>query len=216
MNRDFWQLESLRYTESHFRLEKCAKIINSLSKNRGCDLLDVGCGPATIAKLLQKNIHYYGIDLVIHAPAPNLLEMDIRQNEIGFNGRMFDIVFMQGVFEYLGDHQHKKLGEIHHVLKQGGKFIVTYVNFSHFRSLLLDNSMYNNIQPIEVFKSDLESFFIIDKSFPTSYNWNRTEPKRGWLKKIQMPLHVRLPVLSTYLAVEYVYICSPRNEEGLD
>lgn len=210
--RDFWLKEKLRWSEPHFRLKKCARIVNALSRGRNCDLLDVGCGPATLALLLEKNINYFGIDLAIPVPAPNLLEMDITANEIKFGTKVFDIVVMQGIFEYLGAFQCAKFAEVQRILKRDGRFVVSYLNFNHVRPVGEDKlTIYNNIQPVEDFKRDLESFLCIDKWFATSHNWYRSEPRREWLRKIQMPLEIRIPKLSRWLAVEYFFICSLRR-----
>jgi predicted TPR repeat methyltransferase len=127
--RDFWTEENLRYSQPHFRLEKCARIVNTLSRGKECDLLDVGCGPATLARLLRKNINYHGIDIAIHTPASNLIEADLVENEIAFKGKSFDIIVAAGFFEYLGDLQDCKLLEIAHILKQHGTFIASCHQF---------------------------------------------------------------------------------------
>ena len=62
-SRDFWRQENLTYTKPHFRLEKSARLVNSLAAGKACDLLDVGCGPAALMQLLQPNIRYHGIDI---------------------------------------------------------------------------------------------------------------------------------------------------------
>lgn len=215
LGRDFWLEESRRYSEVHFRLEKCARILNTLSRGKSCDLLDVGCGPATLAKRLHKNINYFGIDMAIHNPAPNLLEMDITENEIKFENKTFDLIVMQGVVEYLGDFQCKKFAEIKLILKCNGKFIVTYEKFSHWKSELFDkHSIYNNMQPIEDLKNDLGSFFQIEKFFTSSHNWYRSEPRRKWLYKVQMPLRIHIPIISRLLAVEYFFVCSLKQGIG--
>src|SRR5262245_7199315 len=74
--RDFWSEENLKFTQPHFRLRKAARIINKMARGNECDLLDVGCGPATLMKLLDENIHYYGMDIAIQEPAQNLIEAD--------------------------------------------------------------------------------------------------------------------------------------------
>jgi len=129
--RDFWATENLKYVRPHFRLAKAARIVNRLARGEECELLDVGCGPATLAGLLDKNIDYYGIDIAIHEPAPNLRQMDFLAGPIQFDEKQFDIVVAQGVFEYVGRFQAQKLTEIKQVVKHGGTFIVSYVNFDH-------------------------------------------------------------------------------------
>ena len=103
--RDFWSKENLKFVKSHFRMERAARIINAMAKGKESDLLDVGCGPATLMHFLDRNIHYYGIDIAIHEPAPNLIEADFLETPIKFGDRLFDIVLAQGVFEYVGAFQ---------------------------------------------------------------------------------------------------------------
>lgn len=208
--KDFWRKENLRYSQVHFRLEKCARIVNKLADGRECDLLDIGCGPATLAKLLEENIHYYGMDIAIQDPAPNLVEMDLAQNEIRFGTRTFDIAVVGGVFEYLGSLQRRKLAEIHVILNPNGKFVVTFLNFNHINDKRYDDSVYNNIQSIQEFKRDLEDFFHVDSWFTCSLNWHRSQPSREFLRKIEMPLAFNIPILSHLLAVDYLFICSQK------
>src|SRR5579862_1918223 len=121
--RDFWADENLKYTEPHFRLEKSSHILNRIARGKECDLLDVGCGPATLMRLLDKNIHYHGIDIAIHNPAPNLIESDFLGNPIRFGNKKFDIILAQGVFEYVGAFQAQKFSEIKQSLKPDGIFM---------------------------------------------------------------------------------------------
>jgi SAM-dependent methyltransferase len=205
-DRLWWQEENLKYSQPHYRLVKCARIANALSKGRECDLLDIGCGPATLSKLLNKNIHYVGIDLAIHDRFSNLMEMDLIENEINFQNMVFDLVVAQGFFEYAGDSQKKKFSEIKGILKSNGRFIATYVNFSHLHRQVYP--MYNNIMPLNDFIRELSSFFRIERCFPTSHNWIGTAPRRAWLKKIQMRLDIEIPFVSRLLGVEYFFICA--------
>lgn len=207
--RDFWAKENLSYVEPHFRLAKAARIVNQLAQGREFDLLDVGCGPATIAKLLERNIHYYGIDIAIHKPAPNLLQSDFAKSPIAFGGRRFDLIVAQGVFEYMGTVQAEKFREIADLLNEGGRFLVSYVNFNHrdwhkYRP-------YNNIQSFGDFRNSLEQFFTIDRFFPTSQRWCHEEPKTPMMKAIQMHINLNLRIISRIFAVEYFFICSRRT-----
>ena len=85
--RDFWSQENLKFTRPHFRLQRSAAIVNKLGRGKERDLLDVGCGPGALAKLLDSNIHYYGIDIAIQEPAPNLIEADLLQGPIKFDDK---------------------------------------------------------------------------------------------------------------------------------
>ncbi len=206
LKKDFWIEENQRYGRPYFRLEKCARIVNSIAQGRQCDLLDIGCGPATLSTLLEKNIHYYGIDIAIHHPAPYLKEMDLAESEIRFEDKKFDLIVAAGFFEYMGKYQNHKFAEIRNLLKPGGTFIVTYSNFEHIHSLK-DYPPFNNVQPIRDFSKELSKYFHIRRSFGASFNWQFSEPRRSLLKAIQMPVMVNLPVLSSKFAINYFFIC---------
>jgi SAM-dependent methyltransferase len=207
--REFWSEENLKYSPPHFRLVKSAMLINELAGKAECNLLDVGCGPATLASLLSPNVHYYGIDIAIQHAAGNLLEVDILERPIKFGDQKFDVVVAQGLFEYLGQHQRAKLFDISQVLEPTGTFLTSYVNFDHRRPNFY--SPYSNIVPISEFRRDLNEHFVIERILPTSHNWRHNEPNRRVIRSINMHLNVRVPLITSKLAVEFFFICSPRS-----
>ena len=209
--KDFWIEENLKYVKPHFRLEKSARIVNKIAQGRECDLLDVGCGPATLMHLVDRNVHYYGMDIAIHNPAPNLVELDFVDVPIKFDDRHFDIVVAQGVFEYTGNVQSQKFAEIADLLTKDGIFIVSFVNFSHRKREIY--GPYNNIQSFADFRQSLTQYFEIDRFFPASHNWNHSEPGRKFMKAAQMRMNINIPVISPALGVEYFVICSPRGSK---
>jgi cyclopropane fatty-acyl-phospholipid synthase-like methyltransferase len=192
-------------------MEKAARIIGKLTAGKECTLLDIGCGGATLMRLLPPNVEYYGIDIAIPNPAPNLLEADILQAPISFAGKSFDIITAQGIFEYLGDHQQEKFAEIAGLLNPGGKFLVTYWNFSHRK--LYVHEYFSHVQSVESFREGLEQYFEIDQFFPASHNWRHGSPHKPLGKVINKPMSFRIPFISSRLAVEYFFICSPRSSE---
>ncbi len=204
--RDFWGKENLKFVEPHYRLRKCAQIINRIARGKECDLLDVGCGPATLARLLRGNIHYHGIDIAIHDPAPNLLEADFLETPIGFHDKQFDIVVAQGVFEYVGDFQSRKFAEIARILVRNGFFISSYVNFGHRKRKIYPVS--SNVQPIDEFRKDLTRHFAVRRFFPTAHNWNHGEPNNRLVQIASMRMNMNVPFVSPMLAAEYFFICS--------
>jgi SAM-dependent methyltransferase len=206
--REFWAEENKKHIPAHYRLQKSARIVNAIAGRRHCDLLDVGCGPATLMKLLRPNISYYGIDIAIHEPAPNLLEADILDRPIEFGGRKFDLVTALGVFEYVGARQAEKLSEIGALLGESGRFVVTYTNFGHRDRRIFE--AFSNVRPFDDFRRSLARYFTIDRYFPTSYNWHGGQPSRALLKAANMRVSANLPVLGPRLAVEYFVICSRR------
>ncbi len=204
--RDFWSAENLKFTTPHYRLRKAARIVNNIAGDRACELLDVGCGPATLKTVLCPNIGYYGIDIAIHEPAPYLLEYDFLEAPISFHDKRFDIVLAQGVFEYVGIFQDQKFAEISSLLKDDGRFVVSYINFDHrARSIYWP---YSNMQSLSAFRRSLSAHFKIERYFPVAHNWHHSQPGKRLLQTVQLPMTVNVPVLSPILAVEYFYICA--------
>jgi SAM-dependent methyltransferase len=206
--RDFWVEENQKHVPAHYRLQKSARIINAIAGRKECDLLDVGCGPATLMRLLQPNIHYYGIDIAIHEPAPNLIEADILKEPIRFAEKRFDIVAALGLFEYVGACQDQKFSEIAQLLGEHGRFVLTYTNFGHRDRRIFE--AFSNVQPLDDFRRSLARHFAIDRYFPTSYNWHGGQPVRPLLKATNMHVKANIPLVGPRLAVEYFFICSRR------
>lgn len=210
MKRDHWISSTDFYKQPYLRLEKCARIVNRLAGEREVDLLDIGCGPATLSTLLRRNIHYHGIDIAIHEPGVDFIEMDVTREEIKFRDRRFDLIVAAGLFEYLGEFQRQKLLEIQGLLKDNGRFITTYTNFSHIRPPRQE-PVYNNVMTISEFRSDLESFFSVDRYFPSSHNWIRREPSRRSLYRLNMMVSTPIPFVTPRFANNYFFLCSPRT-----
>jgi SAM-dependent methyltransferase len=206
--REFWIKENRKHVPAHYRLKKSARLVNTLAGHQACDLLDVGCGPATLMQLLRPNIHYYGIDIAIHDPAPNLIESDILAKPIRFADQRFDIVTALGLFEYIGASQDQKFNEIAELLGERGRFVLTYTNFGHRDKHIFE--AFSNVQPFDEFRRSLARHFTIDRYFPTSYNWYGGQPARTVLKAANMHVRANIPLVGTKLAVEYFLICSRR------
>lgn len=205
-DRDFWSEEHQKFVEPHFRLQKSARLINKMASSGPCNLLDVGCARAALQPLLKPNIDYFGIDIAIAAPARNLKEIDLLDSPIEFDGRRFDFVIAQGLFEYLAGRQDEKFCEIAQILSPTGHFIVTYENFDHRRPS--HYWAYSNVQSPAAFRSSLESEFVVERQVPTSLNWTHSQPVRPLVKKMNMVLTPPFPFATRKLAVEYFYVCS--------
>ena len=206
--KDFWSKENLEYSRPHYRLEKSARIVNRIARGRRCTLLDVGCGGAALRPLIRPNIEYYGIDIAIHDPAPNLIEADILEAPIPFAAKRFDIVIAQGVFEYVGDFQAWVFSEIARVLNDSGVFIGSYVNFDHHDRYI--HWPYSNVQSFDEFHRALAQHFQIRRVFPTSLNWRHSEPRRKLSQAVNMHINANVPLVGRALAVEYFFVCSPQ------
>jgi cyclopropane fatty-acyl-phospholipid synthase-like methyltransferase len=210
--REFWIQENQKHIPAHYRLHKLARIITKVAGGRNTDLLDVGCGPATLMKLLPDNIGYYGIDIAIHNAAPNLLEADIVETPIRFGSKRFQIVVAQGLFEYLGDAQSSKFTDVSSILDGGGVFLVTFTNFGHRNAQAYE--FFNNIQSVEEFSRSLSVHFKITKAFPISHTWRGGQPTRALVKSANMRMNINIPYVSPRLAVEYGFLCSRADASG--
>jgi cyclopropane fatty-acyl-phospholipid synthase-like methyltransferase len=208
LKKDYWLVSSDLYKRRYLRLEKCARIVDRLAGGREVDLLDIGCGPATLGTLVRPNVHYHGIDQALQEPSPNLIEMDLTQEQIRFRDQRFDLVVAGGLFEYLGEFHQQKLREIRALLKDDGKFIVTYTNFAHPRPPRHGEPTYNNVMSIPEFRASLERLFKVDRYFPSSHNWVRGEPRRRWLYALNMMFSIHVPLFSDRFANNYFFICS--------
>jgi SAM-dependent methyltransferase len=207
--KDYWIVENLKYSEPSFRLFKCARMINQLAKGIECSLLDVGCGPGALRSVLAPNISYYGVDIAIHQPAEYLREVDIAHEKIAFDNMRFDFVTAMGFFEYMGGKQKVKFEEIRAVLKDDGKFILSYVNFDFYRRKIWPN--YNNIQSITKMRKSLNEVFRVERCFPASHHWRQKQPGRYSLRALQMHVNYNIPLVSPLFAVEYFFVCSRKE-----
>lgn len=205
---DFWIKENQKHVPAHYRLQKSARIINAIAGQQECDLLDIGCGPATLARLLRPNIGYHGIDIAIHEPAPNLIESDILDKPIRFADKRFDIVAALGLFEYTGAFQDQKFSEIAQIMNERGRLVLTYTNFGHRDKHIFE--VFSNVRPFDDFRQSLARHFTVDRYFPTAYNWHGGQPARALLKAANMRVRANIPVIGPRLAVEYFFICSRR------
>jgi SAM-dependent methyltransferase len=208
--KDFWSKENLKFSEPWYRIQKSGRLITRLAGGRQCSLLDIGCGPAALMHVLPPNVHYYGIDIAIQEPAPNLMESDILKNPITFGDKRFDFIIAQGVFEYLGKSQSQKFAEIAEILNDDGTFIVSYTNFRHRKPVIYH--AFSNVVSLDEFRSDLARYFDVRKCFPFSHNWKHGQPARKLVKAVNMHVSANIPLVSPVLAVEYFFICSLRRQ----
>lgn len=207
-SKDYWIVENAQYAVVSFRLKKCGRIVNRMAGNRDCSLLDVGCGPGALRTQLAPNVAYHGIDIAIHDSAPYFKELDVAHEPIAFDGKRFDFVASMGFFEYMGVQQEQKLEEIRSILRPDGKFIMSYINFGHFRGLVWPN--YNNCKPIGEMAQGIKKFFNVEKLFPVSHHWRQKQPGKHSLQGLQMHINFSIPVVTKAMAVEYFFICSPK------
>ena len=112
----------------------------------------------------------------------------------------------------MGSAQSRKFSEIAQLLKERGKFILSYTNFGHHDKYVFE--AFSNVQPIGDFRQSLARYFTIDRCFPASHNWHGGQPNRKLIKAANMHLNADIPFISPRLAVEYFFICSPAEAPG--
>jgi SAM-dependent methyltransferase len=207
LKKEFWIVENQQYSRAHYRLKKASRIVNEIAGADECDLLDLGCGPATLRTLLTPNIQYHGIDIALSAPAPCLIEADLLESPIEFRNKHFDIVLAHGLFEYIGGPHSQKFSEIAQLLNENGRFVVSYTNFGHRQPEVY--RYYASAQPLDVFRQRLSEHFVIKRCLPTSHNWNHSEPNRRFVMAANMRWNWNVPVVGPKLAVGYFFVCSP-------
>jgi len=119
-------------------LSSQSKLMNQSTIERGSNVLDIGCGSATLTNLIKKN-HPDAIVVGLDAD-PKVLEiakkkavkdnLDIRfdqgfSNQLPYDNESFDVVFSSLLFHHLTkDKKIKTLKEVFRVLRPGGEFHV--------------------------------------------------------------------------------------------
>ena len=112
----------------------------------------------------------------------------------------------------MADAESQKFAEIAELLAPDGRFVVTYVNFDHRRPDYY--TPYSNIQPADEFRTTLAEHFLIERKIPTAHNWNHSEPGQWLVRTPNMHINVNVPILTNWLAVEYIYVCRTRPAQG--
>ncbi len=109
-----------RYCRDHLKIQKGERV------------LDIGCGPATILQILEKEIHYVGIDLSQNyinqakerfGNRATFLCCPVDEVDPDQVGGYFDIVMANGLIHHLNDDEAKALFRLAATkLKQTGRF----------------------------------------------------------------------------------------------
>ena len=80
----------------------------------------------------------------------------------------------------MGSAQSRKFSEIAQLLKERGKFILSYTNFGHHDKYVFE--AFSNVQPIRRLPGRAVCYFTIDVCFPASHNWHGGQPNRKLIK----------------------------------
>lgn len=120
-----WAGEVAAYDVAHRRLRQVAALV-AASKAR--TVLDVGCGPGALARLLP-GVRYTGIDFVAASdPAFEFFECDFNRSPLPSGIGPFDAVVCSGLLEYILDVP-AFLESLRPLIC--GRLIATYFNMNH-------------------------------------------------------------------------------------
>jgi SAM-dependent methyltransferase len=133
--------DAMQLKHNPFRKEQIEVIINSsgILENESPIVLDLGCGPGILGKLLineNPKTQYYGADgdpLMLSAMKHNLqskhvhaLQLDLRKTEWGhaYTGHFDSVISLTALHWLSQEHLNKLYRAVYNVLKPGGIFVV--------------------------------------------------------------------------------------------
>jgi SAM-dependent methyltransferase len=122
----------------HPRLMMIGRFVDRLASS-GSKLLDVGCGPAALKKLLPDDIDYFGVDIsdglvAAHGDPSHFTVADLNTEPACFGGAQFDIVVCSGIFEYI-EHVEPFGSFLARKVAPDGHLVLSYTNRQHYLAL---------------------------------------------------------------------------------
>src|SRR5882724_1077787 len=146
-----------------------------LEKSNPKKILDFGCGPGSIMKLLNKFGEVSGVDIepqaITYCQSKKIKNVKLihAEKQLPFDKNTFDIVTCMDVLEHIAD-ESKTLKDLYRVLKKNGLLIITVPAFSFLWGALDIHShhvkRYNQTQ---LFKTLIQSGFTVEKIFYFNY-----------------------------------------------
>ena len=116
--------------EERMRFRKAARLARVPT---GAAVLDIGARDGGLRGFLPPGVKYQGIDIAPEFAGPDVLIQDI-SNGIPFPDGAYDFVFCIEVLEHV-PNPYGTLGEIHRVLKPGGRLVLSVPNPYHFTEI---------------------------------------------------------------------------------
>jgi len=100
----YWNSRSPEFDGIHPRLQLIGELVASIPGI--ATMLDVGCGPAAVRRVIPSTIEYFGVDIASDVIAaqhdPEHFEViDLDGDARCFGERRFDLILCSGVFEYI-------------------------------------------------------------------------------------------------------------------
>lgn len=120
---DYFWIHSVRYKHILEKIEK-------LSNGKSLKILDIGCFPYHVGKILEDLGHsVYGIASE-HEPIKNkrIFTLNIETERFPFENNFFDLVLCNEVVEHLPQSPVPVIKEMHRITKIGGHMMITTPN----------------------------------------------------------------------------------------
>lgn len=200
----YWENETQKYQEPHLRLKRLTGEINRLPLAAGA-VLDLGCGPGTLGRLIDRSrFKYFGVDVFKQELATGVYgQFDLDHDtweQFPFR-RRFDVVVISGVLEYLSPVRIKELLQFirQTLAAPETAIIVTYTNFEHYaRRPVNYHPAWTATWPIKKMLSVLaDTGFQLIKKYPSYY---------FILGRRLFSLRIWLPWLSRRLGRQIIFV----------
>lgn len=158
--------------------EVMKKIVSKFPQVNGLNVLDVGCGIGEWGLFFEENgFNYTGIDISISAIKYakehynlNCIQGSIKDLDILFQGKKFDIIFFSEVFEHLNrDEKRDALSLIKQKLNENGLLIITCPNPDFYSLLNTSDFHEEELSKIEIESLMVEFDYNYDIEFMGSY-----------------------------------------------
>lgn len=131
----YWNVRGPEFDTVHPRLQLIGRLIGELPGVR--TMLDVGCGPAAMRRVVPPGIEYFGIDIAsdviagLDDPA-HFQVVNLDTVDGCFDDRRFDLVVCSGVFEYINDRE-RFMRLLRRKAAPGGHLILSFTNHQHLK-----------------------------------------------------------------------------------
>jgi len=170
-------------------MRKVARMVSRLAGDREYDLLDVGCGPGTLQRLMPSNVPITAST----SQSPRLRITCLRRiswKPRSTSGIRFDFVVAQGISSTWASTSHRiRRDRRTPQARRQVRAHVPELRPQATRGLL---AVQQCPAPGQL-PRDLSRFFKINRSFPLSHNWNHSQPRRPLMKASQAHINLNVP-----------------------
>lgn len=206
---DYWSAESQKYVQPHCRIKKIARELKFIDDRT--TILDIGCGPAPLAKLLtDAQVKYYGVDVFNQDGFPGYYKkFDLSQDDFSVFPfkQYFTNIVMSGVLEYLSPVRASALLAyvVENLSNSDTQFVISFTNFSHYsRAVATYHPEWKNIMSVEDFIVTSQNAGLqLVRYYPSYY--------LVFGRRIDLKLRFWVPLISKYFGRQIIYVFKRAN-----